>query len=45
MDNWVKEIIKKYANLNILDYCIDCGIFVTGKSDVHFNHLVVKIHS
>jgi hypothetical protein len=45
MDNWIKKIIKKYADMNVLDYCLDCDIFVIGKSDVHFNHSVVKIHS
>lgn len=45
MEEWEKEIIRKYADLMTLDYCVDCGYFVIGKADIHYKHLVVKIHN
>jgi len=43
MRGWIESIIRKYAKLGVLDYCVDCGYFVVGKTDVHFNHLVVRV--
>lgn len=43
LKDWEKRTIRKYANLGVLDYRVDCDYFVMGKSDIHYGHFIFEI--
>ena len=43
MKEWEKQTIREYADLMTLDFCLNCDLFVCGKSGDHYDHDVARI--